>query len=311
MSIQSSNKPRILITGANGLLGQKLVEQLVAQGNYAVIATGRGACRLSGTGFTYQALDIENEQEVEENLARLRPDVLIHGAAMTHVDDCEKNQEGCHRANVLATSYLVRAAEKIGSHFIFVSTDFIFSGLDGQNPYTEEATPDPVNYYGQTKLDGEELLKNATLKWAIARTVLVYGLANDLSRSNIILWVKSSLESGKQIQVVDDQVRTPTLAEDLAAGCILIAEQGASGVFNISGSELLTPYDMAIQTADFFGLNKELIVRTDSTRFTQPARRPMKTGFIIQKAVDQLGYRPKTFKEGIGILAKQSALASS
>jgi dTDP-4-dehydrorhamnose reductase len=205
----------------------------------------------------------------------------------------------------------VRAAEKIGSHFIFVSTDFIFSGLDGQNPYTEEATPDPVNYYGQTKLDGEELLKNSTLNWAIARTVLVYGLANDLSRSNIILWVKSSLEAGKQIQVVDDQVRTPTLAEDLAAGCILIAEQGASGVFNISGSELLTPYDMAMQTADYFGLNKELIVRTDSTRFTQPARRPMKTGFIIQKAVDQLGYRPKTFKEGIGILAKQIALASS
>ena len=248
---------------------------------------------------------------MEENLVRLRPDVLIHGAAMTHVDDCEKNQEGCHRANVLATSYLVRAAEKIGSHFIFVSTDFIFSGLDGQNPYTEEATPDPVNYYGQTKLDGEELLKHSTLKWAIARTVLVYGLANDLSRSNIILWVKSSLEVGKQIQVVDDQVRTPTLAEDLAAGCILIAEQGARGVFNISGSELLTPYDMAMQTADFFGLNKELIVRTDSTRFTQPARRPMKTGFIIQKAVDQLGYRPKTFKEGIGILAKQIALASS
>ena len=311
MSIPSSNKPKILITGANGLLGQKLVEQLVTQGNFAVIATGRGACRLSGAGFTYQSLDIEKEQEVESVLAQLRPDVLIHGAAMTHVDDCEKNQEGCYRANVLATSYLLRAAEKIGSHFIFVSTDFIFSGEDGHNPYTEEALPDPVNYYGQTKLEGEELIKRSTLKWAIARTVLVYGLANDLSRSNIILWVKSSLEAGKQIQVVDDQVRTPTLAEDLAAGCILIAEQGATGVFNISGAELLTPYDMAMQTADYFGLNKELIVRTDSTRFTQPARRPMRTGFVIQKAMDQLGYRPKTFRMGIELLAKQITLASS
>ena len=176
---------------------------------------------------------------------------------------------------------------------------------------TEEALPDPVNYYGQTKLEGEELIKRSTLKWAIARTVLVYGLANDLSRSNIILWVKSSLEAGKQIQVVDDQVRTPTLAEDLAAGCILIAEQGATGVFNISGAELLTPYDMAMQTADYFGLNKELIVRTDSTRFTQPARRPMRTGFVIQKAMDQLGYRPKTFRMGIELLAKQITLASS
>jgi dTDP-4-dehydrorhamnose reductase len=134
---------------------------------------------------------------------------------------------------------------------------------------------------------------------------LVYGLANDLSRSNIILWVKSSLEAGKQIQVVDDQVRTPTLAEDLAAGCILMAEQGATGIFNISGSELLTPYQMAMETADYFGLNQELIVRTDSTKFTQPARRPMKTGFVIEKAKNQLGYRPKTFREGISILAKQ------
>jgi dTDP-4-dehydrorhamnose reductase len=254
-------------------------------------------------------LDIENQQEVDDTLLLLRPEVIIHGAAMTHVDECEKHQEACYRANVLATKYLVAAAEEIAAHFIFVSTDFIFSGLDGKNPYTEEAAPDPVNYYGQTKLDGEELLKRSRLKWAIARTVLVYGLANDLSRSNIILWVKASLEAGKQIQVVDDQVRTPTLAEDLAAGCILMAEQGATGVFNISGSELLTPYQMAMETADYFGLNKELIVRTDSTQFTQPARRPMKTGFVIQKAIEKLGYSPKTFRMGISILAKQ--LASS
>jgi dTDP-4-dehydrorhamnose reductase len=137
---------------------------------------------------------------------------------------------------------------------------------------------------------------------------LVYGLANDLSRSNIILWVKSSLEAGKQIQVVDDQVRTPTLAEDLAAGCILMAEQGATGIFNISGSELLTPYQMAMETADYFGLDKSLINQTDSTLFTQPAKRPMKTGFVIEKAKNQLGYRPKTFREGISILAKQLSL---
>ena len=309
MSTQSNNKLKILITGANGLLGQKLVEQLVQQGKFDVIATGRGPCRLSGSGYTYQVLDIENQQEVDQIVLNLCPEVIIHGAAMTHVDECEKHQEACYRANVLATKYLIAAAEKIQSHFIFVSTDFIFSGLDGQNPYMEEALPDPVNYYGQTKLDGEELLKHSSLKWAIARTVLVYGLANDLSRSNIILWVKSSLEAGKQIQVVDDQVRTPTLAEDLAAGCILMAEQGATGIFNISGSELLTPYQMAMETADYFGLNKELIVRTDSTKFTQPARRPMKTGFVIEKAKNQLGYRPKSFREGISILSKQLGLS--
>lgn len=311
MSIQQASKPKVLITGANGLLGQKLVEQLVQKGNFEVIATGRGPCRLKGKGFLYESLDIEQGQNVDEVIGKLSPEVIIHGAAMTHVDECELNQEACYRANVTATQNLISAAEKINAHFIFVSTDFIFSGTDGQNPYDEEASPDPVNYYGETKLIGENLVKSSKLKWAIARTVLVYGIAQDLSRSNIILWVKSSLEQGKEIQVVDDQVRTPTLAEDLATGCILIAEQGATGVFNISGSELLTPYEMAMQTAEHFDLDKSLIKRTDSTRFTQPAKRPMKTGFIIEKARKQLGYEPKTFRAGIGILAKQIILARS
>ncbi|OOG75231.1 NAD(P)-dependent oxidoreductase [Algoriphagus sp. A40] len=309
MSTQKSSKPKILITGANGLLGQKLVEQLVEQGKFEVIATGKGPCRLTGGGFIYQSLDITNPNEVSEVITRLAPETIIHSAAMTNVDQCELNREACVEVNVKATEYLVKAAEKIQSHFIFVSTDFIFSGENG--PYDEEAEPSPVNFYGETKLIGESLVMNSKTSWAIARTVLVYGIANDLSRTNIILWVKNSLEAGKEIQVVDDQVRTPTLAEDLALGCILIAEQHAQGIFNISGSDVLTPHDMAIMTADYFGLNKDLIKKTDSTRFTQPAKRPMKTGFIIDKARKQLGFEPETFRSGIGILAKQIILARS
>ncbi|WP_343854243.1 NAD(P)-dependent oxidoreductase [Algoriphagus jejuensis] len=309
MSTQKPSKPKILITGANGLLGQKLVEQLVESGEFVVIATGKGPNRLSTEGFLYQSLDITNREEVDQVIGEIAPDTIIHGAAMTNVDQCELNQEACVEVNVKATEYLVRAAEKVKAHFVFVSTDFIFSGNDG--PYDEEATPDPVNFYGETKLTGEELVKNAQTTWAIARTVLVFGIANDLSKTNIILWVKSSLEAGKVINVVDDQVRTPTLAEDLALGCILIAKQKAEGIFNISGSDLLSAYDMAMQTADYFGLDKTLINKTDSTRFTQPAKRPLKTGFSIEKARKQLGYEPKTFRAGIGILAKQIILASS
>jgi dTDP-4-dehydrorhamnose reductase len=305
----TTTKPKILVTGANGLLGQKLVEQLVDEGRYDVIATGKGPCRLHGAGYTYRSLDITNPAEVDQVITLIAPDTIIHGAAMTNVDQCELNQEACFEANVKATEYLIQAAEKVQAHFIFVSTDFIFSGEDG--PYDEEAEAAPVNYYGETKLIGENLVKASKTPWAIARTVLVYGIANDLSRSNIILWVKGSLESGKTIQVVDDQVRTPTLAEDLAAGCILIAEKKATGIFNISGSDVLTPYEMAMMTADYFELDKSLINKTDSTRFTQPARRPMRTGFSIDKARRELGYQPKTFREGIAILAKQIILARS
>ena len=304
-----SNKKTVFITGANGLLGQKLVNQLLEKEEFNILASGRGACRLPGEGFEYISLDISDEKEVQKVIAATKPDIIIHGAAMTHVDECELNREACYDANVNATAYLIRAAEACQAHFIFVSTDFIFSGEEG--PLGESATPAPVNYYGESKLLGEEMVMNSKTKWSIARTVLVFGIAHDMSRSNIVLWVKSSLEAGKTIQVVDDQYRTPTLAEDLAAGCILIAEQEAEGIFNISGPDFLTPYEMANITADYFGLNRDLIKKADSTTFTQPAKRPLKTGFIIKKAQEQLGFEPKTFRTAIGILAKQIILARS
>jgi dTDP-4-dehydrorhamnose reductase len=308
-AFQMTSKKKVFITGANGLLGQKLVAQLVEKGAFQVFASGKGECRLPGEGFEYVSVDITDESSVEKALGEIKPDVIIHGAAMTHVDQCELNQEACYDANVNATAYLIKAAEVAKAHFIFVSTDFIFSGEEG--PLDENAEAAPVNYYGETKLQGEQLVMACQTKWSIARTVLVFGIAHDMSRTNIILWVKSSLEAGKEIQVVDDQFRTPTLAEDLATGCILIAEQQAEGIYNISGPDFLTPYEMANITADYFGLNKELIKRADSTTFTQPAKRPLKTGFIITKAREELGFEPKSFRTAIGILAKQIILARS
>lgn len=295
---------RILITGSNGLLGQKLVQKLAGVAGVQVIATARGQNRLPFTaGYTFASLDITDKQQVDEVFGQHVPEVVIHTAAMTNVDQCETEKEECWKLNVTATEYLLEAAEKTGSFFLHLSTDFIFDGADG--PYTEEAEANPVSFYGWSKYAAEKLVMHSRLKWAIARTILVYGIAHDMSRSNIILWVKNSLESGKAIQVVNDQWRTPTLAEDLAEGCILIARQRAEGIFNISGKDLLTPYQMAIMTADYFGLNKSLINETDGSQFRQTARRPARTGFILDKPVKVLGYSPKSFAEGIAFLAEQ------
>lgn len=302
-------KKKIFITGANGLLGQKLVEQLVQKGEFEIFASGKGACRLTGSGYIYVSLDITDPKEVNQVLDEIKPEIIIHGAAITNVDVCELNQEACYEVNVKATEYLVGAAELCRSHFIYISTDFIFSGETG--PLDESAVPSPVNFYGQTKLEAEQYVMNHSSKWAIARTVLVYGIANDLSRSNIILWVKSSLEAGKVIQVVDDQYRTPTLVEDLATGCFLMAERSSEGIFHISGSDFLTPFQMAIMTAEYFDLDQDLIKRVDSSTFSQPAKRPLKTGFSIEKARNELGFEPKTFRQGIAILANQIILARS
>lgn len=298
---------KILITGANGLLGHKLVRLLGPKREVIVIATARGESRLRPEygSFQYESMDIANREDVLEIVGRHKPDVIINTAAMTNVDECEKEKEACMQLNVEAVKYLVEAAEQTNAFLLHLSTDFIFSGEEG--PYDEQGVPAPVNFYGESKLLGEQVVMNSNIKWAIARTVLVFGIVPDMSRSNIILWVKGSLEAQKPIQVVDDQWRTPTLAEDLAMGCYLIAEQRAEGIYNISGQDMLTPYEMAIKTADFFGLDKSLITRTDSTKFTQPAKRPPRTGFIIEKAKTNLGYQPHSFDEGIRIVAEQAA----
>ena len=238
---------KILITGSNGLLGQKLVELISGKKGFELVATSRGANRLPKGGYSFRTMDITNSKEVIEVISTEMPDVVIHTAAMTNVDQCELNREEAYLNNVTSVEHIISACESNNIFLLHVSTDFIFSGEEG--PLTEEAEPSPVNYYGETKLWAEERIQRSKLRWAIARTVLVYGIAHDMSRSNIVLWVKNSLEAGKEIQVVNDQYRTPTLAEDLAIGCYLIAKKEAEGIYNISGADLKTPFDIAITTA--------------------------------------------------------------
>jgi dTDP-4-dehydrorhamnose reductase len=295
---------KILVTGSNGLLGQKLIEKLSKTENIEVIATARGENRLPfGENYRFISLDITKKEEVETVFDTEKPDVVIHTAAMTNVDQCETEKDACWDLNVKAVEYLLASSKKHNSFFVHLSTDFIFDGKEG--PYDEQAEANPLSFYGWSKYAAEKLVINSDVKWAIARTVLVYGIAHDMSRTNIILWVKNSLEQGKSINVVNDQWRTPTLAEDLADGCILIAQKEAEGIFNISGKDLLNPFQMAIMTADYFNLEKSLITEVDGTKFTQPAKRPAKTGFILNKPMEVLGYNPKTFQEGIAFVAEQ------
>jgi len=296
---------KVLITGSNGLLGQKLIDLIAPIKEHILIATARGKDRhpANSNQYVYESMDITDALEVENTLVKHQPDCVINTAAMTNVDQCEDDHEGCWKLNVTAVAHLIAACEKINAFFLHLSTDFIFDGQNG--PYSETDKANPISYYGKSKLAAETLVKESNAKWSIARTVLVYGIAHDMSRSNIILWVKKSLEENTQIKVVNDQWRTPTLAEDLAKGCLLIVEQQAAGVFNISGNDLLTPYEMAIMTANYFALDKSLITEVDGSIFKQRAKRPPKTGFILDKAAKILGYKPIKFQDGIAHLANQ------
>jgi dTDP-4-dehydrorhamnose reductase len=302
---------KILITGSNGLLGQKLVYRLRGKENITCIATARGENRLvERSGYQYESLDITDKNNVVAVFEKFKPDVVINTAAMTNVDACETEREACWLMNATAVQYQVQVLEELkkhhkdyNPHFIHLSTDFIFDGTHG--PLDENEKPNPLSYYAESKLEAEKIVQACSLKWAIARTVLVYGIVDNMSRSNIVLWVKSNLEQGKTINVVDDQFRTPTLAEDLAEGCLLIAERGATGIYNISGKDFMNILELARAVADYYMLDKSLIKPSKSTDIKQPAKRPPITGFIIDKAKRDLGYDPHSFTEGIQLLEEQ------
>jgi dTDP-4-dehydrorhamnose reductase len=295
---------KVLITGANGLLGQKLIYQLVGYPDFEVYATSKGENRtLLKKRYLYIPLDITDELEVRETIDEIKPDVVINTAAMTNVDACEADKEGCWDLNVNATNYLVEACERVGAHFIHLSTDFIFDGENG--PYKEDDLPSPLSYYGETKVASEKIVTQAKCSWAIVRTVLVYGVIDNMSRSNIVLWAKSALELGEELTVVDDQFRSPTLAEDLAHGCILIAQNEATGVYNISGDEYMCIIDLVKRVARYFGLDESKVKPVSSSTLNQAAKRPPRTGFILDKAKKELGYVPSSFEEGLSIVELQ------
>lgn len=294
---------KILVTGSNGLLGQKLTGLLEQDPTIQLIATARGKSAVPIKNGAYYSLDIRNAEEVIRVVSLTQPDVIINTAAMTQVDECEQNPDSCWNSNVTGVSNLVAICQQFNIHLIHLSTDFIFDGH--QELLDEHAAPNPVNFYGKSKLAAELLVLESKSPTCVIRTVLVYGITQDMSRSNIVLWVKQNLEAGKSIQVVTDQWRTPTLAEDLAIGCLLAAKKNATGIYHISGKDYLSIFDIAQRTADFFHLDKSLIRKTNASQFTQPAARPLRTGFIIDKARKALGYEPRTLEEGMHILSTQ------
>lgn len=297
----------ILITGSNGLLGQKLIYRFLKEPDVKIIATSKGHNRLTmQEGYVYQSLDITNAKEVSDIISKYTPDVVINTAAMTDVDGCEKQAEECHKLNITAVENLISAlkAQNNNPQFIHLSTDFIFDGNDG--PYKETDIPyPPKSIYAESKFVSENLVKKSGLKWAIIRTVLVYGIVDNMSRSNIVLVAKNNLSKGKKMNVVDDQFRTPTLAEDLAEGCALAALKGATGIYHISGKDFMSILELFYKVADFWHLDKSLISPVNTATLGQPAQRPLRTGFILDKAMQDLGYQPHTFEEGLSIVDKQ------
>lgn len=289
---------KIVITGSNGLLGQTLINLfLKSKDKYEVIGFSRGKNRTERTDFKYVSIDITQQEKLLSELYKIKPDVIINTAAITNVDACETQQKECDELNVNAVKYLKDFSEKNDTHLVHISTDFIFDGENG--PYKETDIPNPLSYYGKSKLKSEEVLIKSKANYTILRTILVYGEVANMTRNNIVLWVKKSLEQKRTITIVNDQYRMPTYVEELAEVCKLSIDKKVYGVFNISSNKLLSIYKIAQEIAEVFKLDKSYIKPISTKTLNQTAARPPKTGFVLDKTIKELGFYPKSFKEDL------------
>lgn len=292
---------RLLITGANGLLGQKLVKQCLKH-DISFLATSKGINRNSQCpAERYMSMDIVHPIEIKNVFNAFYPTHVIHTAAITNVDYCELNPEECEEINVKGTKYLFETAKEFKAHFQLLSTDFVFDGSKGM--YKESDEVNPLSIYAQSKVDAEHLLMNDSYdNWSIARTIIVYGDGENLSKSNLITWAISALTKGDPMRIIDDQFRMPTWADDLAWGCLEICRRNKKGIYHLSGPELLSVYQIVERVAKYMGKSMENIEKISSKTLNQPAKRPPRTGFDLTKSEQELEYHPKKIEETLSDL---------
>ena len=289
---------KVIITGSNGLLGQSLLNLLLQEKEkYQVFGLSRGKNRSGREDFSYIDIDITDPIFLKKSIKEIKPNFIINTAAMTEVDVCESKKDACDLINVSVVNWLTQLSDELKIHLIHLSTDFVFDGVKGY--YKETDIPNPLSYYGLSKVKAEELLIASKIDFTILRTILVYGKVFDMSRSNIVLWVKEMLSKGKEITIVDDQFRMPTYVTDLALACKISIDKKAKGIYHISSNKLLSVFEIVQEIATVFNLEKRLIKPISSSSLNQIGVRPSKTGFDLSKTNKELEFYPMSFKEGL------------
>lgn len=291
---------KLIITGVNGLLGQKLLEQ--AYHKYLVLGIDLQDLPFNKKiKFEYRKLDLTKRVPVRDVILNYAPHYIVNTAAMTDVDGCETLKEQCWKINVEAVENLIQSVRKTRAKIVQLSSDYVFDGKNG--PYSETNAPKPLGYYGKSKLASENLLIASGLDHAIVRTMVLYGYGIEI-RPNFVTWLIEKLKNGESVNIVTDQLGNPTLADDLARAILRIIEHNRWDLYHISGSELIDRYNFALKIAEVFKLNKSLITPITTPELNQPALRPLNSGFILDKARAEMDIEMSNIEEGLKALKK-------
>lgn len=298
MNLREKTK-NIFITAGSGLLGKALLETCPSDYKLSATYFPSKPDRFP-ENINFFELNITNSGDVLNCIKKIKPDVIIHTAAIGNVDFCEKNKDISWAANVDGTKNIIEAAREINSEIIYVSSNAVF---DGNNPpYKEEDKINPLSYYGETKAICERLVSNSGLKNVIVRAILMYGWHNSLERKNMVTWILDSLTQGVPLKIVNDIYSNSLLSWNCADAIWSIIKKEKNGIFHIAGADCISRYEFAIKIAEIFGLDKSMITPVANSYFTGIASRPSNTCFCTDKMERELGIRAIGVEEGLRIL---------
>jgi dTDP-4-dehydrorhamnose reductase len=296
---------KILITGANGLLGQKATEIFRNESSHELILTDLHDNAFESKGFDYFPMDITKKEEVKDAVRKYLPDIIINTAAYTNVDGCETERELSWKVNVDAVKHFIIASRVNSAKIIHISTDYVFDGKAGN--YSESSKPNPLSYYGKSKLASENALVTSGIDFAIVRTMIIYGSGKNL-RPNFAIWLINMLTEKNTVRIVDDQFGMPTMVDDLGWALVKMVDLNKSGLYHICGSEYLSRYEFAVKLAEVYELNENLIMPIKTSDLNQSAERPMNSSFIQLKAETDLDLKTLNVTEGLNLLKVQLGL---
>ncbi|NWF51235.1 MAG: dTDP-4-dehydrorhamnose reductase [Ignavibacteriaceae bacterium] len=297
-------RKRILVVGSNGMLGQHLIKFYSSNENISLLGCSIEDKPFSGN-YDYVQCDISRRDEVKKILYDFYPDIIINAAGFTNVDLCERERETAWKVNVKAVEYIAEVANIIDAQIFQISTDYIFDGKNG--PFSETSTPNPLNYYGRTKLASENALKTYAALSTIIRTNVLYGSGSNC-RPDFVRWTIETLRRGEKIKIVSDQFNNPTFIDDLVEAINKLIEFKKTGVYNVGGKELLSRYDFSLLIAEYFNLDKELIIPVLTKELNQTAKRPLNSGLITIKAETEIAFKPRSIIESFQLIKKENSL---
>ena len=275
----------ILVLGAGSRTAASLMPMLIDETDDTLTVVSRQAVLSSSPRVTSIEADITDRATLREIMMSTLPQAVVNLAAMTHVDRCETDRHECWLLNVTLVENIARFCRATDAHLVHLSTDYIFDGSRG--PYTETDTPNPISYYGKSKLAGENIVSSAGIDATIVRTNVVYGPSPN--HPDFVRYVLQSIDQQQPVNAADDQYSNPTYVDDIAEAIMRIIEKRRLGVYNVAGRDYLSRYEFACKIAETFKLPTDLINAVSTDSLALPARRPLRGGLVPLKAEADLG----------------------